>query len=323
MGFSLSTHHDKYRALCRSEPSIPLFSQAWWLDAAAGVSGWDVVLVEKGGLILGALPYVKKSRYGFSVITQPPLTQNLGPWLRLDDVSNEKRLAYEKDVLQLLYSKLPNYDYYSQSWHYSRSNWLPLYWMNFCQTTKYTYVIDNISDNDKVFSMFEHSKRKNIKKSEKLVKVVFDISARDFYDNHRMTLGKQGQKISYSFELFDSLYRSGYKNGSAKTIAAFDSQGCMHAALFVVWDKSSAYNLISTIDPDFRVHGAASLLIRDIIRYVSKFVNKFDFEGSMIESVERSFRQFGAEQKPYFSISKVQSRVLKTAFFLRSLKGEQ
>ena len=318
----MSDHIDKYRALCVREPSIPLFSQAWWLDAAAGDDGWDVVLVEKDDQILASLPYVKKKRYGFTLLTQPPLTQNLGPWLRVDcDIKASKKLAYEKDVLQDLYAQLPRYDYYGQSWHCSRMNWLPLYWMNFSQTTKYTYILNDISNIDAVVANFEHSKRKNIKKSEKIVKIVFDVSAKDFYNNHQLTLRKQGQEISYSFELFERLYNAGYKNNAAKTIAAFDDAGNMHAALFVVWDKNSAYDLISTIDPDFRTHGAASLLIREVVKYVSQFVNKFDFEGSMIEPVERSFRQFGAEQTPYFSITKTPSRILKTALFLRSLKG--
>lgn len=318
----MSDHIDKYRALCVREPSIPLFSQAWWLDAAAGDDGWDVVLVEKDDQILASLPYVRKKRYGFTLLTQPPLTQNLGPWLRVDcDIKASKKLAYEKDILQDLYAQLPRYDYYGQSWHCSRMNWLPLYWMNFSQTTKYTYILNDISNIDAVVANFEHSKRKNIKKSEKIVKIVFDVSAKDFYNNHQLTLRKQGQEISYSFELFERLYNAGYKNNAAKTIAAFDDAGNMHAALFVVWDKNSAYDLISTIDPDFRTHGAASLLIREVVKYVSQFVNKFDFEGSMIEPVERSFRQFGAEQTPYFSITKIPSRILKTALFLRSLKG--
>lgn len=321
---SLSSSLDKYRVLCSEEPSIPLFSQAWWLDAAAGKDGWDVVLVEKDGLIIGALPYVKEIRYGFTILTQPALTQTLGPWLRLgEDVKSSKKLGYEKDVIQELYSLLPPYDRYSQNWHYDRTNWLPVYWMGFLQSTKYTYVINNISNVDTVLNNFEHSKRKNIKKSEKVVKVVYDISAREFFDNHEMTLKKQGQAISYSFELFERLWLAGYENNAAKTIAAFDEDGNMHAALFIVWDKHSAYDLISTIDPDYRVHGAASLLIRDAIVYVSQFVDKFDFEGSMIESVERSFRQFGAEQVPYFSIHKTPSRILKTLLFLRSMKGEQ
>lgn len=314
------SNKEKYRALCTQEFSIPVFSQAWWLDSTAE-DCWDVVLLEKDGEILASLPYILKKRYGFIFLTQPVLTQNLGPWLRKNSLKYSKKLAQEKDLLQELYSKLPKHDSYSQSWHYKLTNWLPLYWLNYEQTTKYTYVIPDISNIDEVVNNFEHSKRKNIKKSEKIIKIVFDISPEEFYDNHKITLKKQGQSISYSFEVFLKLYINGYENNSAKTIAAYDEFGNLHAALFVVWDKNSAYNLISTIDPDFRVHGAASLLIKESIKYVSNFVNKFDFEGSMIESVERSFRQFGAVQVPYFAIKKTSSRMLKLLQILHKLKN--
>lgn len=312
------SNKDKYRALCAREPSIPVFSKDWWLDSVAE-DNWDVVLVEKGNEIIASLPFVIKKRFGFRVITMPVLTQNLGPWLRPSTAKYSKKLAEEKDLLQELYTQLPSYDQYHQNWHLSRTNWLPLYWLNYNQTVRYTYVIPDISNIETVIKEFEHSKRKNIKKSEKIVKVVFDISAHDFYENHKMTLQKQGQKISYSYKVFNSLYINGYAQNSAKTIAAYDEDGNLHAALFVVWDNNSAYDLISTIDPDFRTFGAASLLVQEIIRYVSQFVNKFDFEGSMIEPVERSFRQFGAVQTPYFNISKTNSKILKLYQFLQSL----
>lgn len=314
------SNKDKYRALCAREPSIPVFSKDWWLDSVAE-DNWDVVLVEKGNEIIASLPFVIKKRFGFRVITMPVLTQNLGPWLRPSTAKYSKKLAEEKDLLQELYTQLPSYDQYHQNWHLSRTNWLPLYWLNYNQTVRYTYVIPDISNIETVIKEFEHSKRKNIKKSEKIVKVVFDISAHDFYENHKMTLQKQGQKISYSYEVFNSLYINGYAQNSAKTIAAYDEDGNLHAALFVVWDNNSAYDLISTIDPDFRTFGAASLLVQEIIRYVSQFVNKFDFEGSMIEPVERSFRQFGAIQTPYFSISKTNSKLLKVYQCLQSLRA--
>lgn len=62
----------------------------------------------------------------------------------------------------------------------------------------------------------------------------------------------------------------------------------------------------------------ASLLIREIIKYLSSKTRKFDFEGSMIEPVEQSFRRFGAIQERYFRTSKVNSRLLS---LYRALKG--
>ena len=71
-----------YRLLCMSEVSIPLFQQAWWLDATGGEEGWDVAIVERGGEVHAAMPYVAQKRLGFTIISQPELTQFLGPWTR-------------------------------------------------------------------------------------------------------------------------------------------------------------------------------------------------------------------------------------------------
>jgi len=309
---------NKYRIHCKEEKSIPIFSQDWWLDSVCGEKNWGVCLVEKGDQILASMPYHTKKRYGFTLLSHPLLTQNLGPWIRPSVVAYSKMLGDQKDLMEALILQLPEYDYFNQNWHYTHTNWLPFYWKKFTQTTRYTYVIDDLSDLDKVFSEFAYSKKKNIKKSAGLINVVLDISADEFYENHKMTLLKQHSKISYSKELFKEIYDACYQNNAGKTIAAYDKDGNLHAALFIVWDNQSAYDLISTIDPDYRKYGAASLLIREAIKFVAPHASKFDFEGSMIESVERSFRQFGAIQKPYFTVTKINSRWLKWILCLKT-----
>ena len=83
-----------------------------------------------------------------------------------------------------------------------------------------------------------------------------------------------------------------------------DRDDNLHAAIFVVFDSKSAYYLISTIDPDFRNSGASTLLIKKAIEYLAPFTQRFDFEGSMIDGVENSFRRIGARQIPYFAITR-------------------
>ena len=310
----------KYRELCEKEPTIPLFSKDWWLDSVAGSDNWDVALIETGGKIVASMPYVIKKKYGLTFLIQPPLSQTLGPWIRETDAKLANQLSREKDLMQALIEQLPKFDHFSQNWHYSRTNWLPFYWKDFKQTTRYTYVLKDLSNLEKVFSEFSHAKRKNIRKAEKIIKVVYDISANDFYENHKMTLSKQGAEISYSYDLFKRIYQVSYEKNFGRTIAAYDENNHLHAALFIVWDDMSAYDLISTIDPDFRNYGAASLLIREIVCYTSVFAPKFDFEGSMIEPVERSFRQFGAEQVPYFSLTKTPSRLLRLYKAIKNIR---
>jgi len=86
---------DEYRSLCDAESSIPLFSQAWWLDVVAG-EAWDVALVTKGEEIVASMPYVVKQQYGMKFISQPSLTQTQGPWLRQTNAKYAKRLSREK-----------------------------------------------------------------------------------------------------------------------------------------------------------------------------------------------------------------------------------
>ena len=294
----------EYRNLCKEKLSIPIFSSDWWLDAVCGKENWDVIVIKKNANIVATMPYYFSSGRLTKTIGMPQLTQTLGPWLRISKTKYADFLSEQKKLMTELIEKIPEFDFFSQNFHYSITNWLPFYWKGFSQTTKYTYVIDDLSDLESVWKNFCYSKQKNIKKAKKVVSVKFDLPAKKFYQNHEMTLSKQGEKIVYSYELFERMYNAGYAHDAAKTIYAIDDKGNIHAALFVIWDTQSAYDLISTIDPDFRNSGAASLLVKEIIEYVSTKTKKFDFEGSMIEGVENSFRQFGAIQKPYFNVYK-------------------
>ena len=71
-------------------------------------------------------------------------------------------------------------------------------------------------------------------------------------------------------------------------------------------------------DPDIRSSGANSLCLWEAIKF-SKIVTKsFDFEGSMIEPIERFMRAFGSSQTPFFEVSFTPNRFLRTAKFLKS-----
>jgi len=79
MNMATSRNKKKFRTLCSKEISIPIFIQAWWLDAVCGNDNCDVVIAEKGGVIPAAIPYYMPKR-GF--IRMTPLTQHMGVWYR-------------------------------------------------------------------------------------------------------------------------------------------------------------------------------------------------------------------------------------------------
>lgn len=303
---------EKYRNFCLEEKSIQIFLKDWWLDAVCGFDNWDVILAEnKNNEIIAALPYQLFRKFGIKYIKQPRLTARMGIWVSYPKGQKYySRLSYEKEVFNDLLNRLPKVDYFILPFHYNITNWLPFYWRGYQQTTCYSYVIEDISDLNFVFNNFHRSKREYIKRAEKNIKIKFDLPYQDFYEHRRKILSKQNAVISYSKELVKSIFEACYSRNAGKTIYAIDEKGNMHGAIFVIWDENTAYWLLDTLDPVYTASGASSLLIKEAIKYVHGKTQKFDFEGSMIESVEHSFRQYGGVQKPYFVISKINSRLL-------------
>ncbi len=301
------TNKEKYRELCKKEKTIPIFSKDWWMDAVCGENNWDVLLVEKGGQIVASLPYYLRKRGKRRYITQPPLTQTNGIWIKYP--SNQKyckKLAYEKRVMTEIINQLDelNLDYYNQNFHYSITNWLPFYWKDFKQTTSYTYVIEDLININDIYKEFDPNLRNDIKKAKRNIIVKEDCDIEKFYEIILKTFKRQDLYITFSLKFLKNLDKACLKNNCRKIFYAIDSHKNFHAAIYIICDSNSAYYILGGGDPEFRNSQATSLLMTEAIKYSSKITKRFNFEGSMIKSVEKFFRAFGAIQKSYFNISK-------------------
>jgi hypothetical protein len=308
----LLTNKYKYQKLCKEEFTIPIFSQPFWLDAVCGEENWDVILHEKGGVVIASMPYYIKKRFGVSFITQPKFTQTLGPWINYpENITYEKKLSYEKEVMYALIEQLEKLPvvYFLQQFSFKITNWLPFYWKGYSQMTNYTYRIEDISDIEKTLEHFHYSKKRYVRKSLRQdLTISFDLSAMDFYKLHKNSLLKKGQDISYSFDLFSRIYETVYKNNCGRVIYAMDQENNLHCAKLFIYDRNSAYYLISGTDPDYKKSHCSTRLFFEALKYLSDKTKSFDFEGSMIESVEESYRKFGTVQIPYFRITKTYTK---------------
>lgn len=315
------TNKDKYRLLCKNELSIPIFSKDWWLDSVAG-DAWDVVLVEKGDQILASMPYTMRQRYGLNVISQPALTQTLGPWLRPSTAKYARRLSQEKDLLQKLFEQLPRFAHYQQNWHCTRTNWLPLYWLGYEQTTRYTYRLEDLSSEEQIWGEMEANIRTDVRKASNKegVKVRTDLDVEVFLTLNEKVFARQNMALPYTRDFVRRLDKAAAQNQARKIFIAEDEQGRHHAGVYLIWDDNTAYYLMGGGDPDLRNSGATSLCMWEAIQFAATVTKNFDFEGSMIEPVERFFRGFGATQTPYFAVSKTNSKLIKTYRFLQGLK---
>lgn len=315
---------DAYRSLVQEEGvRLPLFCRDWWLDAVCGPGHWDAAVVDQGGAVAGALPYYARRRLGLTLLVQPPLTPTLGPWVRETDAGPAGTLERQKRVMTALIDRLPPFAHFEQGWHHGVTNWLPFHWRGFAQTTRYTYVLPDLRDEAALWGALRENIRREIRKAEGRhgLTVRASESLSELHDLNRKTFARQGRPVPYAPEVVERIDGACRSRGCRRIWIAEDGEGRAHAGAYVVWDEDSAYYLIGGGDPELRTSGATSLCLWHAIRHAAAVTRRFDFEGSMLEPVERFFRAFGARQVPYHLVSKTPSRLWRLRRFMHRPAG--
>jgi hypothetical protein len=284
----------------------PLFFQPWWLEMVSS-GAWDYAVARRGDEVAAVLPFVSKHRLGWRLLEMPRMTPYLGPWLRTSTAKYAHRLSEEKDLLGELIDRLPAFAIFHQSFHPSVTNWLPFFWKDFQQTTRYTYRFADTSDLEKLWSETRDNVRTDVKKAGKQVEVEESDDFEQVIRMQKLTLGRQNVTLSLSDEFLRAFGTTCAAHNASKVLLARDAGGRVHACVYLLWDKQTVYYYTGGGDPELRKSGAASLLVWKAIEFASAQGKRFDFEGSMNESIERFFRSFGAVQAPYFVITKTNS----------------
>lgn len=279
------------------------FEQRWWLEAAAP-GQWGEVLIERQREVVARLPYVRKKGFGFTVLTQAPLTRFVGPWLRPSEGKPGARLGNERELMTELIAGLPRFDAYRGNFAPAVTNWLPFYWARFEATLRYTYRLDDLGDADRLWADVAKSTRNHIRRAGEHVEVHTDRGVEDVLRINHKVFARQGLAVPYSDTLVHRLDRVCAARGVRTVLTAVDAQNRVHAATYLVRDGTTTYMLFGGADPEFRSSGARSLLVWEAIRRAGEKTRCFDFLGSMIESVERFNRSFGARQVPYLFVTR-------------------
>ena len=295
---------ETYRQLCQSALSIPIFSMDWWLDVVCGPDRWDALIVENNGQVKVAMPLYRPVS---SIISMPPFTQTMGPWFPDSaDTKYTTRLGQRQALSQSLIERLTPYRIFLQNFHYAITDWLPFYWAGYKQTTRYTYLLEGIHEPDRLWEQMSANIRRNIQKARDKHRLTIHkgIPVEAFLQVQAQTFARQGLRLKQDVNVLRRLIEISRERQQGDLWGAYDATGQLHAAAFVVWQAQSAYYIAGGGDPALRGSGAHSLIMWEAIRYVSTFTDRFDFEGSMLPGVERFFREFGARQTPYFTITK-------------------
>ncbi len=314
------TLKEQYIKFCAHTEGLTIFMQPWFLDAVCGSDKWAVCMdIAKSGEVNGVLVYHFGKKWGFNMIKMPLLTPYMGLWIKTKkDGKFHEINSQERSVLTNLISQLPQVSYSSQSYPPNFMNWLPFNWANYQHQLKVTHVVENLGNSDSVFDNFKENTQKKIRKVSKTICIEKSDDPQIVYDIYTKIQKRYGEEMSYSLSFLEILHQEIQKSKAGQLyIAKSTEDGKIHAALYIVWDSTSAYYWLGGSDEEFRNSGALTFLIWEIMKDVAKRgICRFDFTGSSMQNLETYFTSFGACKVPYLNFNRFHNRFLALLHFL-------
>ena len=243
----------------------------------------------------------------------PPLTPYLGPWLFYPEGQKAPaRIGFEKEVMEDLIGQLPPAQRAVIYSHPSLQGVLPFVWAGFEAKSRFTYIIPDIADTEKVMEGMQGNIRRELTKARAALSVhrsegpdvLHRIKSADARERH---VG-----INYSGAYFSRVGSAIADMGNGIWLEARNASGEAVAATCAVCDARHAHYVAGAVHPMHRTSGALSLLLWESICEASRQSRAFNFEGGMLAPIERYFRAFGAEPHVYHELRR-ESGLLRAA----------
>jgi hypothetical protein len=281
------------RKLIELENKLPIFFHYDWLNIICGKDNWKVIYYKEKEEVVGVFTYYLSENR----IMMPKLAVFMGGILiDADQKNNYKKITTEIQFKEYIINQLPKFKSFNQKWHYSFQNHLKFIHAQFQQTSKITYLLENIKNQTQCWNNLKSGLKSDIKRAEKKLVIKDQISNQVFYSLLSDTFKKNNESIPFTFEKLHDIVNYVTTNNKGKVFSTYTLEGELTNSILVIWDHETAYYLLSGSEQKHKSLGGNSLLIWHSIKYVSEFVNQYDFEGSMLPGVESYVRAFGGKQ---------------------------
>ncbi len=296
----IDKHNPDYLGLVNERGTV--FNDPAWLSLFGHHLKLYGIFDQKESLT-GAFTLWHSHPYGLTYLKNPLTTPHCALIFRNTAETQYKRNTYEKSVHSCVAEFLK-----SQSAAIIQFNLppgatdvQPYLWRGFKVSPAYTYQLDLNPPIHETFSDFDSKLRSDIAKAEKdgiVVKKTDDMA--NVRSLVKKTLDRKTKDLPFS--LIDKILFDFAKPKNSFAFVAYNADQPV-AAAFCVYDGTTAYYILGGFDSENRYRGAAASTILASIQHAREIgLQIFDFEGSMVPSIEAFFRGFGGELVPKYSV---------------------
>lgn len=284
------------------DPLVPtIFHEQWWLDITAA-GPYEIVEVAKGGKVVGWLPFFLRSSYGLTHSFLPNMAHFLGPAIDEGEGNPETRLQARVNITRELIAKLPQAGIYKYKCHRDVTDVVAFQDNNFETAVQFTFEIAP-RQVDLLWGAMSKKKRSQIRRAQDVLSIISIEDAEAFYRFYNDNLERRGFGNCYRKDICCRAVEAAFEHSSGGVYAATDRNGALVAAIFCVWDQTSAYYLMTTRAPDAH-DGAVSLLLWEAIQDAAQRGLIFDFDGLGGKESFAFFSGFGGALRPRYVVTR-------------------
>ncbi len=274
--------------------SLPLMARAWWWDAVSAPVGKEwirIVARDEQGNEVATLPCQVTRRGPFSAFLLPQLTQtshiSVSPSADRHEAMAQMVAALKKEMhtRHAIIAQVADY--------LTDDDKATLSAEGFTLEERVSYRIEP-DDIDAVIKRFHSDKRRTLRKAKGL-SLDPDMAPDELFSAIEKAYGT----ADYPRNLFTSLATAAIENDCGVILRAKDQSGADAAALLLVHDERIAYYLAYAIAPAHRSDGAMEWLTVEAMKYAFSRGLTFDFEGSIIPNIARTYRHYGGQPAHY------------------------
>lgn len=267
------------------------------------LADWQAIVVRDGDGLLAAFPFASRRKWGLHYVLQPYFAQYLGILLRNKYDSVYKNLEAHKKAIQLIHNSLPREIryidlYFAPEFQYD----LPLLWLGWTLRPRYTYWVDIAQGYEAFLQGAASHVRREIKKAEQ---AGLRVETADNPEAVVEILKKAKPEAVRSIEprYFTALCRNAhhyFAAGKSVCLLGYDGDRAIAGIIYFFHGEKMIYYQGSTL-PEYKNSGIMSYIIAESVRRFGAAYRYLDFDGSMIEPIERFFRGFGAYPVRYWN----------------------
>ena len=239
-------------------------------------------------------------------LSAPPFSPHCGLFVADKSVNPSKKNTFKKNTLGLIhqYVTTQKFDLLQLPFPIDYSDMQEFVWKGYSVEPRYTYRLNLHESEEELFSSMSSERRRNINKVIKegyYSERVFDFETA----KELISLTYERKKASIESNVLTNIFEVFATDRNTICYTTFDNNKNPLATVFCVYDSKVCYYILGGHKKEGNHSGAGALAMWSAIKEAKKMnIGTFDFEGSMIPSVEKYFRGFGGEIIPFFTIKK-------------------